>query len=67
MCNVMSVNHVACSIDEVSDMSGQLSDPDAVAGGTCCKAAGVITVDVGVLVVAESVHLVGNCLSDACC
>jgi hypothetical protein len=49
---VVSVNHVTGSVDEVSDMGGQFSDPDAVAGGACCETARVVTVDVGVFIVA---------------
>jgi hypothetical protein len=34
--DVVSVNYVAGSVDEVPNMGGQFADPDAIAGGTCC-------------------------------
>jgi len=63
--DVVSVNHVAGSVNEVSDVGSEFADPDAVASGAGCETAGVVAVDVRVFVLSEAVHFVGDGLVDA--
>lgn len=67
MRDVVSVNHVAGSVNKVPDVGSEFSDPDAVAGGAGCETAGVVAVDVRILVLSEAVHFVGDGLVDAGC
>lgn len=67
MRNVVSVNHVAGPVDEVSDVGSEFADPDAVAGGAGCETAGVVAVDVRVFVLSVAVHFVGDGLVNAIC
>lgn len=67
MSNIVPINHVPGSINEVPDVSSEFTDPDAVAGGAGCETAGVVAVDVRILVLSETVNFVGDILVDAGC
>lgn len=67
MCNVVTINYVTCSVDEVSEMGSKFPDPDAVGGRACGETARVVAVDVGVFVVAQAVDFVCDGLVNAGC
>ena len=65
MCNVVSVNHVTGSVDELADMSGEFSDPHSVTCSASSQTPGIISIYVRVLVVSQAVHLVRYILCNA--
>jgi hypothetical protein len=67
VCDIVSINHVAGPVNEVPDVGSEFANPDAVAGGAGCETAGVVAVDVRILVLSEAVHFVGDGLVDAGC
>lgn len=61
----MSVDYAALSINEAADVAGEFCNPDTEACNTGWETARIITVDVGILIVSQAVHIIGICLCDA--
>ena len=58
MCNIVSVDDVAGSVDGFAEMCGELTNPDSEAGSASSQTPGVVSIDVRILVVPKAIHLV---------
>ena len=67
MGNVVAVDDIALTCDEVSDVGGEFTNPDTVASCGSTQTSRIITVDVRVFIIAKSVHFIRLGLSNASC
>ncbi len=65
MGNVMSINDIAGAVDQFPDVSSKFAEPDTLTSGAGSQTPGVISVDVRVFVVSETIHVVCKILVNA--
>lgn len=62
----MSIDDIAVTSNEISDMSCELPYPDTIGCSASSQTPRIITVNVGVFIVSQAVHIVCFGLGDAC-
>lgn len=65
MGDIVAVDNAAGIINDGAELSREISEPNAETRSASSKTARIITVNVGVLIVAETVDFVGNILGNA--